>query len=114
MQNFIIAYEPNDLGTNNDRFANKMSDLGGFQCHQSTWLLKSQLTSIVLRDELSQLIMTGDRLMVVEVSRWASSNLQAAAEYLNYRAPPVQPSMSVPATGSSNSKPPAASVSATA
>ncbi|MFF8326083.1 hypothetical protein ACH49M_12680 [Rhodococcus qingshengii] len=65
----LIAYDLNSPGQKYDDLIAAIKDLGAWWHHlDSTWLVKTTLTTSELRDVLQKHLDAGDELLVVDVS----------------------------------------------
>lgn len=82
----LIAYDLNKPGQNYPDLITAIKELGAWWHHlDSTWLVKTTLTALAVRDELKKHIDAGDELLVVEVTgdarAWAGFN-ESATKWL--------------------------------
>jgi len=66
----LIAYDLNSPGQNYDDLIEAIKGLGAAYWHQldSTWLVRSSLTTGEIRDQLVKKIDAGDELLVIDVT----------------------------------------------
>jgi len=90
MTAYIISYDLNRPGQNYNELFEAIKALGTWwHCLDSTWIVKSNLTSVQVRDKLSSCIDKNDRLLVSVLSgeaawigfddncsSWLKNNLQ--------------------------------------
>lgn len=89
MAAYLITYDLNSPGQNYNDLHNAIKDLGTWwHCLDSTWIIKSNLTVVQIRDSLSTKIDKNDSLLVVSISTaawkgfstdcsdWLKSNLK--------------------------------------
>lgn len=86
MSTKLIAYDLNSPGQNYKDLIDAIKSLGAWWHHlDSTWLVKSNLTSTQIRDRLAVHIDSGDELLVVDVTgdarAWRGFN-DRASEWL--------------------------------
>lgn len=69
MTTYIICYDLNRPGQNYSELYEAIKALGTWwHCLDSTWIVKSGLTSVQVRDKLSSCIDGNDRLLVATLS----------------------------------------------
>lgn len=78
---FLISYDLDKPGQNYERLINRLKQFGAFSVLRSQWALKTTWTPVQLRDDLKTYMDTNDRLLVTEVSDWASFNLMASDKF---------------------------------
>ncbi|RVP18691.1 hypothetical protein VPK21_004754 [Sinorhizobium kummerowiae] len=83
MPDFMIAYDLKQVGQNYTCITDKLKKLGAFHSQGSVWLLKSTTNCKALRDHLKGCLDGNDELMVVQISDWASYQMNPDAAYLN-------------------------------
>lgn len=72
---FVVSYDLDKPGQNYGRIDKALRDLGATRILFSQWALKSVYTATQLMEHLKGYIDTNDRLLVTEISDWASYNL---------------------------------------
>lgn len=87
MSTKLIAYDLNAPGQHYEDLITEIKALGAWWHHlDSTWLVKSTLSTTQLRDRLAQHLDSGDELLVVDVTgdtrSWRGFNA-SAAKWLN-------------------------------
>jgi hypothetical protein len=69
MSTKLIAYDLNSPGQNYDDLINEIKKIGAWWHHlDSTWLVKTTLSPVALRDKLKTFIDSSDELLVVDVT----------------------------------------------
>ncbi len=70
MKTYIIGYDLNKAGQNYDELINKIKSTFNLWWHHldSTWIVKSNLTAVQIRDTLKQFIDSNDELLVASLS----------------------------------------------
>lgn len=69
MATLLVGYDLHKPRANYEGLEAKLKGLGAWWHHlDSTWLVKTELTPVQLRDELKPLIEEADQLLVIDVS----------------------------------------------
>ena len=69
MSTFLIGYDLDTPGQNYEGLAEQIKSLGAWWHHlDSTWLVKSDLDQVAIRDRLKSVLDSNDELLVVNVS----------------------------------------------
>jgi hypothetical protein len=69
MRTLLVGYDLDSPGQNYDDLIAAIKEAGAWWHYlDSTWLVKTQLTAIELRDNLTEHIDTNDELLVIEVT----------------------------------------------
>lgn len=69
MSSYLISYDLNKSGKNYETLIAEIKKFGTWWHHlDSTWIVKSDLTAVQIRDKLSPLIDSDDELLVVHLS----------------------------------------------
>jgi CRISPR associated protein Cas2 len=75
MNDIFVAYDLLQPNRNYEPLWDALIRLGGKRVLESTWEFQSPHTAQQIRDHLQQFIDSDDRLLVMNVSAWASRNL---------------------------------------
>ena len=81
MKPYVISYDLDKPGQNYVGLTARLTQLGAFRVQFSQWALASTWTAVQLRDDLKTYLDTNDRLLVVEVTNWASVNLMDTDQF---------------------------------
>lgn len=71
---FFVSYDLINPGKNYDSVVGKLKSLGATRILLSEWALRSYKSAAELRDDIRPYMDSNDRLMVSEVTNWASYN----------------------------------------
>lgn len=79
MKSYLIGYDLNKPGQNYDNLFAAIKKVGGtwWHCLDSTWIVKSNSTTVAIRDALRPHIDDSDELLVIEltgVAAWVGFN----------------------------------------
>ena len=87
MNTFLIGYDLNKQGQDYTTLIEKIKELGiWWHCLDSTWLVKLNSTSVLIRNYLSQFIDANDELLVIDITGdiWASTGFtEDCSSWLN-------------------------------
>jgi hypothetical protein len=81
MATLLVGYDLNKPGQNYDDLIDRLKTVGTNYWHHldSTWLVKTTMTPVQLRDDLKGYIDSGDELLVIDVTgrSWAAAGLES-------------------------------------
>lgn len=74
---YLITYDLRQPETPSDydRIAKALKALGAKKVLLSTWMLRHNSSSVAIRDHVRKVMDANDRLLVAQVSDWASYNV---------------------------------------
>ena len=78
---YLISYDLDKPGQNYERLIARLKQHGAFRVLLSQWALNTTLTPVQLRDDLKAYVDSNDRLLVTQVSDWASYNLMSGEKF---------------------------------
>jgi len=81
MKTYLISYDLDKPGQNYQALIGRLTALGAFRVLMSQWALKSDRTSVQVRDDLKMCIDANDRLLVTLVTDWASYNIISSDKF---------------------------------
>ncbi|WP_321307678.1 CRISPR-associated protein Cas2 [Marinifilum fragile] len=73
MNSYLIGYDLNKAGQDYESLIDQIKKIGTWwHCLDSTWIVKSNLTAVEIRDALKEYIDDNDELLVIKLSREAA------------------------------------------
>ena len=82
MNTFIVGYDLNRPGQDYDSLWKRLKEFGTWWHHlDSTWLVRTEMTAVQLRNELKPLLDSSDELLVIDVTgkSWAGTGFSERA-----------------------------------
>ncbi len=81
MKAYTISYDLDKPGQDYTRLITRLQQHGAVRILFSQWALKTTWSAVQLRDDLKSYIDTNDRLLVTQVTDWASFNIMSADKF---------------------------------
>jgi hypothetical protein len=81
MKVYLISYDLDKPGQNYEQLIARLKAHGAFRVLMSQWALGTNWNAKQLRDDLAPYIDSNDRLLVTQVTDWASWNIMAAEQF---------------------------------
>jgi hypothetical protein len=82
MATLLVGYDLNKPGQEYEELWEKLKGFGAWWHHlDSTWLIKTNLSPVQVRDDLKKVIDSGDELLVIDVTAraWAGTGFPSRA-----------------------------------
>lgn len=76
MKTLLVGYDLNRPGQDHERLWDRLKEFGTWWRHlDSTWLVRTELTAVQLRNEVRPLLGSSDELLVIDVTgkSWAGT-----------------------------------------
>jgi hypothetical protein len=78
LNTLLVGYDLNQPGQNYEPLWRRLKEFGTWWHHlDSTWLVRTEMTAVELRNELKPLLDASDELLVIDISgkSWAGTGL---------------------------------------